>query len=199
MSISLFLLLFVIIDLDLLAGVTKNEGSTLVYYSNPQLFNKTLTKDDFKSFVQLSDNIFHNIDIKNITKFYMNDINDNDSEAIKWKFYDFYGDILIVCPTYLFAKRYAQHSTRRDNVFFYEFTYTVDKEIEKQFGVYHGSELPFVFGLPLTGSAGPLPNATHFSKKDIEFSKQIIKYWTNFAKYGLECYNLNVINVTLSF
>ena len=173
--------------MDLLAGVTKDEGPTLAITTIPQYFgNRTLIKEDFSSFVKITNGLFHNIDIKNITQFYMNGINDNDSEAIKRKFFDFFGDIAIKCPTYWFAKRYAQHSKHRENVFFYELTYTADKEIEKKLGVIHSSDVQFVFGHPLIASDRTVQNSILYTKQDIEFSKQIIKYWTNFAKYGLE-------------
>ena len=107
-----------------------------------------------------------------------------DSNAYKWKIYDFYGDILIKCPTYLFAKQYALRSHRSDHVFFYELTYTCDKAKANDFGVAHGADLPFMFGQPLI--AEPPGNAFQYTQEDIEFSKQMVKYWTNFAKHGLE-------------
>ena len=132
----------------------------------------------------MTNNVFHNIDINTVYDFYLSGMTSKDANAFKWKIYDYYGDILIKCPTYLFAKRYAMQSHRSDHVFFYHLTYTCDKAQAQEFGVFHAADLPFVFGQPLI--AEPPHNAFKYTDEDIEFSKQIIKYWTNFAKYGLD-------------
>ena len=59
------------LDLDLLAGVTHDEGSVLAANTFSQFFNKNLTEQDLKTFVQMTDNVFHNIDIKTVTDFYL--------------------------------------------------------------------------------------------------------------------------------
>ncbi len=53
----------------------------------------------------------------------------------------------------------------------------------------HGSELPFVFGIPLLSSAhedDPVwPHMGHaFDQEDAKVAREVVKYWTNFAKTG---------------
>ena len=117
---------------------------------------------------------FHNIDVENITEFYLRNVSPNDSEAIKSRISDFFGDLLMKCPTYLFAKRYAEHSSDKTKVFFYELTHASGSE-----AVYHAADVLFVFGLPLIGADWGL-----FSEEDKQISKIIIQYWTHFAKHG---------------
>ena len=89
------------------------------------------------------------------------------------------GDIGLKCPTYLFAKQYAEHSTPQTNVFFYELTYEGnDFGPSLDLGIFHGADLEFVFGLDLLN-----PNKT--SEQNIEFTKQFLKLWTDFAKMGM--------------
>ena len=164
--------------MDIIAGITKDEGSNMasLYFEDPL---KNFTKDDFIEFVKLTSSTFPNMNLDQVTGFYLKNTNLNDSDAIKWKIFDFYGDILIKCPTYMFAKRYAEQSVPETNVFFYELTYTTNEIYNGQnMGVRHGAEIEFVFGLLLL--------ETNTSETDIEFSKRVVKYWTDFAKYGYE-------------
>ena len=103
-----------------MAGITKDEGSMLSLLFSPDILTKYMTKEDFIKSVEMSKKLyFHDLNVKNITDFYLNNVNTNDSNAVKWKIWDFTGDVLIKCPTYLFAKRYAEHSSTETNVFFY--------------------------------------------------------------------------------
>ena len=155
-----------------MAGITRDEGTTLVSEVYPEFFvNRTISKEAFKEFVREANNDFHNIDIENITEYYLRNINSNDTEVIQSRLFDFFGDFLIKCPTYLFAKRYAEHSSDKTRVFFYELTYAMGSEV-----IFHAADLLYLFGYPLSGD--------QFPKEDKEFSKTIINYWTNFAKHG---------------
>ena len=167
------------LDLEVMAGVTKNEGSLLALTQMPSLFNKTLTEEDFKQFIGIvNTNMFHNLNATKIIDYYLKNVDKKSSDAIKWRIIDFYGHLLIQCPTYLFAKEYAERSSNGTNVFFYELTHTSKSAaLVKKFGVDHGAELDFVFGLPLL-------KPKNYTQDDFDFSKQVMKYWTDFAKYG---------------
>ena len=153
------------LDLDIIAGITQDEGTSFVASLTPQIFSKNVTKDDFVAFVKLVNDDFHNMNLDQVTAFYLNNTNLNNSDAIKSKIFDFYGDVVVKCPAYRFAKRYAELSNPGTNVFFYELTY--------------GSDLTYVFGLPLL-------QGNSASDIDINFSKEVTKLWTDFAKYGYE-------------
>ena len=89
-----------------MAGVSRNEGSFLA----PKV-DKQWTEQVFDELLQNSQNQFHGLDLKAVKDFYFAKIqNKSDSAAIRWAFYDFYGDVLITCPTYLFAKQLAKQT-----------------------------------------------------------------------------------------
>ncbi len=46
-------------------------------------------------------------------------------------------------------------------------------------GTLHAMELPFVFGMPAVEGGEP-----EFEPEEVEFSKDIMEYWTNFVKNG---------------
>ncbi|CAG2168479.1 unnamed protein product, partial [Oppiella nova] len=131
-------------DIELIAGVTELEGSAMAYFQYPILQTDNVTKQDFNDLVQQNEPTFHNLNVKNISEFYLRDIDDTNSSAIRHQFFSFYGDVLITCPTYLFAKLFAQNTAKENNVFFYEWTYgSSDMAIDKIMGVTHGADLRY--------------------------------------------------------
>ena len=109
-------------------------------------------------------------------KFYTENVDKKNSLALKMAFFDFLGDILLKCPTYSFAKRFAQ-ITPMAKTYFYEWTYQGGFAAalgcdEKTMGICHGADVPYVFGL------------SQSSELDIHFTKQVLKMWTDFAKTG---------------
>ena len=179
-----------------MAGVNKDEGSLLFISMSKTFIDmslnifKTQTKESFTEFVNSMNKIYHNLNGNNITEFYLNNVKNSDSYSIKWKLFDFTGDVIITCPTYHFAKRYAELSSPETNIYFYQLNHIMRNIIPfTDIGVYHLAELEFVFGSALVN-----PSST--SEVNVEFSKEIIKLWTDFAKYGYEL-RLNFINYLL--
>ena len=164
--------------MDLIAGITKNEG-VLVFEFSRDLVTRinNLTETDFINIANKANDIYHNIDLNKARNFYLANVDLNDPIAIRKKIVDFFGDLHVKCTTYLFAKSYGLNSSNKTNVYFYELTYAyVKNEI---MGIYHGAELPFVFGNPLIKPGEVEPRET-----DIAFSRNVMESWTNFAKYG---------------
>jgi carboxylesterase type B len=161
-----------------MAGVNRDEGTVLVYKSFSEwkkTFNKTDIIDVMKLFIHPSTYT------ETAPKFYLSNIDPNNETALRIRFSQFYGDIVITCPTYLFAKLFAQNSPK-EKVYFYELTY--QRNNSKLFGcdtewmgVCHGADLEFVFGLPFLK-----PESS--SEVDRNFSKKVMSLWTNFAKTG---------------
>jgi len=82
-------------------------------------------------------------------------------------------DLVFVCPTRVQARRLIDVGT---TTYAYEFTRLTTFGAAASLGVYHGSELPFVFG-NLTVRSG-------MSAADRAFSNQVIGAWTRFAATG---------------
>ena len=145
--------------------------------------NNNVVKDDFDEFFNdIILTTFIGLNLTKLEQFYLKNIDLDNSTAIKWQIYNAFGDLLMKCPTYFFAKRYAEECDVKTNVFAYEFADCVFDVKNEAVGVRHGSDVSAVFGLPLL-------NATA-TEEDKEFSRTVIKYWTNFAKYGLDSGNV---------
>ncbi|XP_054162705.1 acetylcholinesterase-like [Oppia nitens] len=169
-------------DIDLLAGITANEGHLLKQIFLKQ--NSTVTVESFKQAVQQLDSIYHNMDVNKLIEFYLKNVNQSDSREIKNRFGELAGDLALKCSTYLFAKQLAkQRQPTKQNVYFYELTYGSDyfgrlSDCNPILdGVCHGEDIPFVFGLPYLYPDG-------YSQVDINFTQWTLKWWTDFAKTG---------------
>ncbi|XP_054165700.1 fatty acyl-CoA hydrolase precursor, medium chain-like [Oppia nitens] len=163
---------------DIIAGIARHEGSGFLYGGG--LVPHNISKKDFMVLVDYFDKTSHNLNASEITEFYL--ANKTSSHDIEWAVYDLYGDLIMTCPTYLFAKNYAQHTDAdNNNVYFYEITYqrlTTAIGFIKEMDVTHTAELDFVFGLPV------LKPEISDTEVDVKFSKLLMKLWTDFAKYG---------------
>ncbi|CAG2181305.1 unnamed protein product, partial [Oppiella nova] len=153
-------------DVDLIAGVVRNEGSLLA----PKI-KGNITEEVFINAIK---GRIGDMDLGQVLAYYLKDVKKDDYAAYRWAYYDLIGDSGIKCSTYLFAKQVAQHSTTR-NVYFYELTYGHLQGCDEQtMGICHGSDIEFVF------------NKTHSNPQlDLPFSKEWMTYWTNFAKTGV--------------
>ncbi|CAG2177325.1 unnamed protein product, partial [Oppiella nova] len=133
-------------DVDVMAGATKDEGHVLA--------------------VKLQREIYHNIDVQKISDYYLQNRDPENPNDLQQAFDQLYGDMLIVCPTYGFAKRFVK-SGRDTNLFA---MLGCDEHT-----ICHGAELPYVFG-------DPVRTPQMFTETDYDFSLDIMKIWTNFAK-----------------
>ncbi|XP_054165678.1 acetylcholinesterase-like, partial [Oppia nitens] len=166
-------------DIDLIGGITKDEGQM-----NFDSLGLNITYDRFKLNVKIMDNMFHNLNVDNITDFYLKNVNKTSQPAVRRAFGEFVGDLFLKCPTYHFSKQVAKRlSTTGRNVYFYELTYgspyfsNVTGCDTKSKNVCHSLDIAFVFGLPLLTPELYLP-------KDIFFASEVMKMWTTFAKTG---------------
>ncbi|CAG2120540.1 unnamed protein product, partial [Medioppia subpectinata] len=105
-----------------------------------------------------------------------------DALALRTGFAALFGDLMLGCPTYLFAKRFAQTVKESQSVYFYELLHKSEwfakqTNCSTTMGICHMMELPFVFGLPLL-------DPRNYSPDDINYANIIMKTWTKFAKTG---------------
>ena len=118
-------------DIDLIAGINSNEGSLLSALLLPPK-DEALTIDHFKRGVQVADKMFHELDVQKVVDYYLKGIDTSNSSALRRAFYEFYGDIYMKYPTYLFAKLFAINTQKSGkNVYFYELTHQNKAETSK--------------------------------------------------------------------
>ncbi|CAG2118026.1 unnamed protein product, partial [Medioppia subpectinata] len=110
-------------DLDILSGIVQNEGTSLAQMVAPGIQNMTITVQKFVELVNASKALFYGLNETTITEFYVKHVNHSDAQAMRQAYYEYYGDVLIKCPTYLFAKKYQELSAGKSNAYFYELTY----------------------------------------------------------------------------
>ncbi|CAG2162481.1 unnamed protein product, partial [Oppiella nova] len=175
-------------DIDVMAGLTQNEGPWVALFFYNQTHDPHFDLDTLKALVTMLSETFHNINVDKVLEYYTKNIDTKNPDALKKAFFEFDGDIQIKCPTYHFIKQFAKGlNTSADDgngVYLYEWTYQ-SMNFEKSSGcrssvegICHMAELEFVFGDYVRA---PTPLTT---KLDIEFSLETIKIWTDFAKYG---------------
>ncbi|CAG2116374.1 unnamed protein product [Medioppia subpectinata] len=169
-------------DIDLIAGINQNEGSAYVYYliKDPTL----ITLTDFHNALNALDQFgYHNVNVQKVTESYLKGVNTSDSQSLRTALGAVIGDIMLGCPTYLFAKRFAQTVKESQRVYFYELLYASEffaKQMNcdvKTMGICHGMDLPFVFGLPLI-------NPNDYTTEDKYYSNVVMKMWVKFATDG---------------
>ena len=169
---------------NILAGATADEGSIFVF----NWFDK-LNSSSPKFNQNAKDYVFHEIDNlkyleseeirKRAIDFYLS--NETNVNLIKNKTSHLFGDYILICPMHFMLKDIMLWSG--DNkVYMYKLTYKSSQfnsiyANETWMGIPHGSDLEFVFGLPLK-----YPKI--YSKQDYQFSLLVLNLWTNFAKTG---------------
>ena len=174
-----------------MAGIVKDEGSALSGAIDNKILSKNITLEYFNEFVNKTNIMFNYSDIVSLDKVrnaYLSGVDTNDQDAIRWKLFDLYGHLSTKCPTYHFAKKYAEHSSDKSKVYFYELTHApdpphtniigLDVDHLKQMGVTHSTDNIYVFGTPF------ILSAIWRNQTDFEFSRQVMRHWINFAKYG---------------
>ncbi|CAG2119906.1 unnamed protein product, partial [Medioppia subpectinata] len=168
--------------IDLLGGINHDEGSMTLgtIVKDPNHVTLADFQNAFKSMELLG---FHNVNVPKVTEHYLKGVNTSSPAALRIALTALFSDINFICPTYLFAKRFAQTVKESQRVYFYELLYASKYFANETWcdlttmGICHMQDHPFVWGLPLR-----YPN--NYSSDDNYFSKYVMKMWTTFAKTG---------------
>ncbi|CAG2119368.1 unnamed protein product, partial [Medioppia subpectinata] len=151
-------------DIELIAGATKDEGPSLADILIPEIRSE-LTVELFVKAVRDLSREYHNIDVEEVCNHYLKGIDKTNSSQLKAALSALYGDLVMTCPTYLFAKSYAKYGQNVEE-------YGCDEGY-----VCHGADMVFVYGFTIR-------NQHLFTENDYDFSIDIMKIWTDFAKTG---------------
>ncbi|KAF8770257.1 Acetylcholinesterase like protein [Argiope bruennichi] len=85
------------------------------------------------------------------------------------------GDLVLICPSVYFAEKCAEQG---NDVYYYFFIHRPSNTpFASWMGVPHFSEIPFVFGIPLT-------KPDDYTEEERDLSRQMIHYWSEFVKTG---------------
>lgn len=168
-----------------LIGSNHDEANTFFYETIPEYRNTTAKPDiTFSSFrfylraifTALFDGVNLSPSEEAAVYFqYSNWINRNDKNVNYENLNNAFSDYLIRCPTVGMANLISYY---KQDVFYYSFTHVSSKsKWPVWFGAVNGAEKEFVSGLALY-------KARQYTSDERDLANQMIKYWSNFAKYG---------------
>ena len=167
-------------------GSNLNEGSYFLIYELTSLLSLNRSTMNREQYLTSMQSLFYNYPQ------FPSVINPFGMDAISFQYASFadpddtkrnlvsldnaLGDCHFVCHVNEFARAYADAG---QSVYMYYFTERYDSSPwPKWMGVLHGDEIIFVFG-------EALKPGHDFSSDEKELSRNIMRYWTNFAKTGL--------------
>nr|XP_037275465.1 acetylcholinesterase-like [Rhipicephalus microplus] len=163
-------------NVDLLLGVTENEGSTpFVLRMKAHMQSERLT-DVAESALRAS---LHDV-VRAWTKGEQLEMLDlyvrqaKDKESLRKQYVAYVSDRLFVCPAHFLGEH---HSASNGTVYFYVFAYPPPKGTPSWIGVGHSMELPYFFGHPVINRVG-------FSQQDEQYSEEVMKMLSTFAHTG---------------
>jgi len=172
----------------ILIGSNENEGSYFIIYELPEyltLDKTSMTRPEFER--SLERMFFHYPQFRRDTK----EVNKVLLDAITYQYTNWLdpedvaanvnavdralGDSQFVCPLNDFAHAYA---VAGEAVYMYYMTQRYDRNPWPEWmGVLHGDEILYVFG-------EFFKPGLNISRIDKDLSRQVMLYWTNFAKTG---------------
>ncbi|OTF79858.1 hypothetical protein BLA29_000936 [Euroglyphus maynei] len=178
---------------DLIAGYTYGELGTITAFIIPEILNdfRKFTYDDMK---RLYIKVFKAAQApskltRHAFNFYTRNLPENPSNLVfRRVIVDTLSDGIMICPTYLFAQKYAltlaKNASNTNRVYSYRFDhfspYMLLFLCFPWMGPCHATDVPIGFGL----AAHPDLFSFAFKPKDKKISTQLLQTWANFAKYG---------------
>lgn len=166
-------------DMDMLVGVTKDEGALFVGQ-----YDKLINITSVAQARILMSTFFGNLIKANLTSVidhYFHNVSANNVKEIRNAMTVMITDGYFKCASYLFASTVANSSKAHHRRYVYRFDQAVDV-VEygghKKMGAGHGVDLVYVFGRPIT-------KRDQFAEADYHLSREVIQQWSTFAKTGM--------------
>ncbi|GAB1606389.1 acetylcholinesterase-like [Argonauta hians] len=170
----------------LLVGSNKNEGTYFLAYFKKSIFH-------IESEALINKETFHEI-ARSLVEFYPqypSKINSFGREAILYQYTNWenpddkisnrnkldqlVSDYNFLCHVNQMAEAY---SNAGEKVYYYYFTHLPSQSPWPDWvGAYHGAEIEFIFG-------APVERKRNFLENEVELSKKMMRFWTNYAKTG---------------
>ncbi|XP_013421277.1 cholinesterase [Lingula anatina] len=164
---------------DLLAGGNRDEGMYFLLYGLPKYFNlKNENPLNREEFLRVLDRVAPtNVTLVHeaVVFQYEKSVAQHSSNKYRDILDDIAGDTNFVCPTVDFVQ--AAYRDEKQT-FMYHFKHRSNNNPWPEWmGVLHGYEIEFVFGDPLNKSL-------NYTAEDLDISRRMMVYWSNFAKSG---------------
>ncbi|XP_037037460.1 acetylcholinesterase-like isoform X2 [Bradysia coprophila] len=164
---------------EILTGSNTEEGYYFIIYYLTELLRKeegvTVSREEFYQAVKELNPYVNNPARQAIIFEYTDWIEPDNVHSNRDALDKMVGDLHFTCNVNEFANRYAKEGL---NVYMYLYTHrTKSNPWPRWTGVMHGDEINYIFGEPLN------PNHS-YTEEEKDFSRKIMRYWSNFAKYG---------------
>ncbi|XP_064626050.1 fatty acyl-CoA hydrolase precursor, medium chain-like [Lineus longissimus] len=176
-------------SIDLMVGSTSADGDA----DGPDIFSQHLAKNlsTPKSMLVDALSVEHMLGVPNeadvikaVLQEYVPSVKITDVEAMDI-LVDYYTDLVFIGPAVATAQTHVKMS-KDSKTYVYFFTYALNEWTHSRYrpGLStHTSELLYIFLFPsLDIDNGTLRQKV--TEKDVQLSKAMMSYWTNFAKYG---------------
>lgn len=165
-------------DVEMLIGVTKNEGSFFLTLTAPQYFGEygldtgNINKHLACQIIRMVSKLIGLTNSKDVCDFYVNNIKNGTPEKYIDTISQFFGDVTITCSS-IFQ---AEFHSVKNNVYFYKFSHrTAASPFAEWMGVLHAEELQYIFEYNAFGN---------FTEEEQILSNKMMDRWTSFAKTG---------------
>ncbi|XP_055301945.1 acetylcholinesterase-like isoform X2 [Sitodiplosis mosellana] len=164
---------------EILMGSNTDEGNYFIIYYLTELFKKeegiTVSRKEYLQAVKELNPYVNNAGRQAIIFEYTNWTDPNNVDSNRDALDKMVGDKHFTCNVNEFAHRYA-----KENLSVYMYLYNHRSKSNpwpKWTGVMHADEINYVFGEALNPSLDYMP-------EERQFSKRIMRYWSNFARFG---------------
>lgn len=164
---------------NILMGSNTEEGYYFILYYLTELFrreeNVYVNRDEFLHAVHELNPYVNNIARQAIVFEYTDWMNPEDPIRNRDALDKIVGDYQFTCSVNEFAHRYAETG---NNVYMYYFKYrSLGNPWPSWTGVMHADEINYIFGEPLNPSM-------NYQPQEVDLSRRMMRYWSNFAKTG---------------
>lgn len=165
-------------NLQVLAGVVKDEGSYFLVYGAPG-FSKDneslISRAQFLSGVRFGVPQASDLAAEAVVLHYTDWLHPEEPKLLRDALSEVVGDHNVVCPVAHLAGRLA---ARGAQVYAYLFEHRASTlSWPLWMGVPHGYEIEFVFGLPLKPGL-------NYTTEEKTLARRMMRYWANFARTG---------------
>lgn len=166
-------------NVNVMIGVTPDEGSTILSTASPRFFQRESHRVVSKSelFSTCNRTFLHSFSKSALRKIYwkyLGLLGHTNYLTLRSAISNCIADYFMICPAHIFAEGLQKRGVE---VYFYQFDYRTKNSVQPPWmGVIHTAELYYLFGEPFSTS--------WYTDKERQFSRDMVRIWTTFAKTG---------------
>ncbi|XP_071970213.1 cholinesterase-like [Engystomops pustulosus] len=165
-------------NVDILLGVTKDDGNPFILMGAPETRVKNqslITTEELKAVLQLFFPSKDDLSVESMILLYKDWDDVKNTKKTRKALEKILKDNFFTCPAKYFANFVVK---AKNNLFVYEYDHRPSTEtLPKWMGVTHGAEVIMLFGHPVI-------SPYKFSIQEQVFSRRFMKIWANFARNG---------------